>query len=143
MDSLNLNSQSYTNGEIEKLLHLTPPYCINDILNSKQRLIKQFSSTNLGNGKEREIADFIDAIALRVQGDIDIHEVTQAGNNFIIEQPDRIIGRNAKIENGRMALESKSAPAGYMNPINVRTFTQAISIDSRFRPNYFGTKSTN
>jgi hypothetical protein len=41
-----------------------------------------------------------------------------------------------------MALESKSAPPGYINPINVRTFTQAISIDSRFRPNYFGTKST-
>ena len=143
MDSLNLNSQSYTNEEIEKLLHLNRPYCINDILDSKQRLIKQFGNTNLGNGKEREIADFIDAIALRVQGDIDIHEVIQAGNNFIIEQPDRIIGRHAKIENGRIALESKSAPPGYINPINVRTFTQAVSIDSRFRPNYFGTKSTN
>ena len=143
MDSLNLNSQSYTNGEIEKLLHLTRPYSINDILQSKQRLIKQFGNTTLGNGKEREITDFIDAIALRVQGDIDIHEVIQAGNNFIIEQPDRIIGRHSKIENGRMALESKSAPPGYINPINVRTFTQAMSIDSRFRPNYFGTKSTN
>jgi hypothetical protein len=42
-----------------------------------------------------------------------------------------------------MALESKSAPPGYINPINVRTFTQAMSIDSRFRPNYYGTKSTN
>lgn len=142
MDSLNLNSQSYTNGEIEKLLHLTPPYSINDIFYSKQRLIKQFKATNLGNGKEREIADFIDAIALRVQGDIDIHEVVQAGNNFLIEQPDRIIGRHSKIENGRIALESKSTPPGYMNPINVRTFTQAMSIDSRFRPNYFGSKST-
>jgi hypothetical protein len=142
MDSFNLNSQSYTNGEIEKLLHLTPPYSINDIFYSKQRLIKQFAATNLGNGKEREITDFIDAIALRVQGDIDIHEVVQSGNNFIIEHPDRIIGRNAKIENGRIALESKSAPPGYINPINVRTFTQAMSIDSRFRPNYFGTKST-
>ena len=143
MDSLNLNSQSYTNGEIEKLLHLSHPYTINDILQSKQRLINQFGNTTLGKGKEREITDFIDAIALRVQGDIDIHEVIQSGNNFIIENPDRIIGRNAKIENGRMALESKSAPPGYINPINVRTFTQAMSIDSRFRPNYYGTKSTN
>ena len=143
MDSFNLNSQSYSNGEIEKLLHLSHPYSIKDIFQSKHRLIKQFSNSNLGKGKEREIADFIDAIALRVQGDIDIHEVIQMGSNFIIEQPDRIIGRNAKIENGRMALESKSAPPGYLNPINVRTFTQAMSIDSRFRPNYYGTKSTN
>ena len=143
MESFNLNSQLYSNGEIEKLLHLSHPYSINDILQSKQRLIKQFGNTSLGKGKEREIVDFIDAIALRVQGNIDIHEVIQSGSNFIIEQPDRIIGRNAKIENGRMALESKSAPPGYINPINVRTFTQAISIDSRFRPNYYGTKSTN
>ena len=143
MDSFNLNSQSYTNGEIEKLLHLSHPYSVNDILQSKERLIKQFGNTSLGKGKEREITDFIDAIALRVQGDIDIHEVIQSGNNFIIEHPDRIIGRNAKIENGRIALESKSAPPGYINPINVRTFMQAMSIDSRFRPNYYGTKSTN
>ena len=143
MESFNLNSQSYSNGEIEKLLHLTHPYSVNDILQSKQRLVKQFGNTNLGKGKEREIADFIDAIALRVQGDIDIHEVIQSGSNFIIEQPDRIIGRHSKIENGRMALESKSAPPGYLNPINVRTFTQAMTIDSRFRPNYYGTKSTN
>jgi hypothetical protein len=30
-----------------------------------------------------------------------------------------------------------------LNPLNVRTITQAISIDSRFRPNYSTTKSTN
>jgi hypothetical protein len=73
----------------------------------------------------------------------DIHQVTQSGSNFIITNPDRLIGKNAKIENGRMTLESKSAPPGYLNPLNVRTITQAISIDSRFRPNYYGTKSTN
>jgi hypothetical protein len=143
MDSFILNSKSYSNGEIEKLLNLSHPYSIKDIFQSKERLMRQFGNSNLGKGKEREILDFIDAIALRVQGNIDIHEVIQMGSNFIIEQPDRIIGRNAKIENGRMALESKSAPPGYLNPINVRTFTQAMSIDSRFRPNYYGTKSTN
>ena len=31
MDSINLNSESYTNNEIEKLLHLMPPYNSNDI----------------------------------------------------------------------------------------------------------------
>jgi len=73
----------------------------------------------------------------------DIHRVIQQGSNFIIENPDQIIGKSAKIENGRMGLETKSAPPGYMNPINVRTITQAISIDSRFRPNYYSSKSTN
>jgi len=147
MDSFNFNSESYSNGEIEKILHLSKPYTTNDINTSKQRLINQINTqANLGSEKQREIAEFIDMIALRVKNDIDlqnIHQFVQEGSNFIIENPDRIVGRTAKIENGRMTLESKSAPPGYMNPLNVRTITQAISIDSRFRPNYYGTKSTN
>ena len=148
MDSFNLNSDSYTKSEIEKLLHLTPPYTVTDIMNSKERLINKFNSTNLGTEKQRDIGEFIDAIAIRVKNNVDndiqvIHQIVQVGSNFIIENPDRILGKSAKIENGRIALESKSAPPGNLNPINVRTFTQAVSIDSRFRPNYFGTKSTN
>jgi hypothetical protein len=34
-------------------------------------------------------------------------------------------------------------PPGYLNPINVRTITQSVNIDSRFRPNYYGTSATN
>jgi hypothetical protein len=149
MEALNLNSQAYTNGEIEKLLHLSKPYNGNDIAAAKKRLIQQFTTTaNLGNEKQRELINFIDSIAIRIKNDIDmdiqnVHSVIQAGSNFIIENPDRLIGKTAKIENGRMTLESKSAPPGYLNPLNVRTITQAISIDSRFRPNYYGTKSTN
>ena len=146
MNTFNLNSDSYSNGEIEKLLHLTKPYTVDDVQESKQKLLKQFNNTSLGIENQRDIVNFIDAITLRVKNNIDVqdvHRVIQEGNNFIIENPDQIIGRLAKIENGRMTLESKSAPPGYINPLNVRTITQAISIDSRFRPNYHGTKSTN
>jgi hypothetical protein len=146
MDTLVLNSESYSKEEIEKLLHLSKPYTNDDIFASKKRLMKQFAISNLDMEKQREIADFIDAITLRVKNDVDtqnVHSVIQEGSNFIIENPDRIIGRTAKIENGRITLESKSAPPGYLNPLNVRTITQAISIDSRFRPNYYGSKSTN
>ena len=146
MEALILNSDSYTNGEIEKLLHLDKPYTADDIFASKKRLMKQFAISNVGPEKQREIGEFIDAITLRVKNNIDtkyMNSIIQVGSNFVIENPDTIIGRNAKIENGRMTLESKSAPPGYLNPLNVRTITQAISIDSRFRPNYYGTKSTN
>jgi hypothetical protein len=149
MDSFNLNSDSYTNNEIENLLHLLQPYNTTDIHNSKQRLMKQLGGrTNVSSEKQREILNFIDRIAGRLQNEteiqsLDSHRVIQQGNNFIIENPDRITGRNAKNENGRIGLESKLIPAGYLNPINVRTITQAISIDSRFRPNYYASKSTN
>jgi len=149
MEIFNFNSDSYTNNEIESLLHLAHPYSIHDINNSKKRLISQIGGmNNLGNDKQNEIIQFVDKIASRMQDVVEMpllqnHRVTQQGSNFIIETPDSIIGKQAKIENGRMALESKSAPPGYINPINVRTITQAISIDSRFRPNYYSSKSTN
>ena len=149
MEIFNFNSDSYTNNEIESLLHLAHPYSIHDINNSKKRLISQIGGmNNLGNDKQHEIIQFVDKIASRMQDVVEMpllqnHRVTQQGSNFIIETPDSIIGKQAKIENGRMALESKSAPPGYINPINVRTITKAISIDSRFRPNYYSSKSTN
>ena len=154
MESLNLNSDSYTNSEIEKILRLSQPYSTDDIIKAKHQLIKQLSNYNLGMEKQREFAGFIDSVANRIQNSnnnqsilntsfSDMHRVSQHGSNFIIENPDQIIGKTAKIENGRMGLETKSAPPGYINPINVRTITQAISIDSRFRPNYYASKSTN
>ena len=155
METINLNSESYTEPEIEKLLHLMQPYDINDINRAKQSIINQLNMmTNLGSEKQREISNFINIIAKRLQNSNnnqtilntqygDVHRVIQQGSNFIIENPDQIIGRSAKIENGRMGLETKSAPPGYINPINVRTITQAISLDSRFRPNYYASKSTN
>ena len=111
-ESLVLNSQSYTTGEIEKLLHLSKPYTVDDVQAAKYRLLKQFSNVSLGSSKQREFTDFIDAITLRVKNDIDtqdIHQVIQEGSNFIIENADRIVGRTAKIENGRM--KNNSLPA--------------------------------
>ena len=149
MDSFNFNSDSYSINEIENLLHLIQPYNGSDITSAKQRLIKQLGErNNLGTEKQREIAFFIDRISARIQNENEIsasdaHRVIQHGSNFIIETPDSILGKKAKFEDGRMGLETKSAPPGYLNPINVRTITQAITIDSRFRPNYYASKSTN
>ena len=37
----------------------------------------------------------------------------------------------------------QSFNSSYINPINIKTVKQYISIDSRFRPNYYNSKSTN
>lgn len=152
---MNLNSEFYSDYEIEKLLHLSQPYDNADIVKAKGHLIKQLNGVNLGDAeKQRKFVSFIDTIALRIQNTnnnqsimntpfAEVHRVIQQGSNFIIETPDQINGKMAKTENGRVGFETKSVPAGYMNPINVRTITQAISIDSRFRPNYYASKSTN
>lgn len=153
MDSFNLNSDSYTEIEIEELFNLKNVYNSKDISNAKAILIQQLTRTkDLGVEKQREIMFFIDTIANRILNRVNNtdkitlpHEnkiITQ-GTNFIIENPDRLAGKHADFTNGRVTIDSTPAPPGYINPINVRTITQAISIDSRFRPNYYSTKSTN
>jgi hypothetical protein len=164
MDSFNLNSDSYNEVEIEELFNLKPVYTIKDIATAKTVLINQLSNnSNLGAEKQREIMFFIDTIANRVINKVANrtnagnnayngnnaytapHEniITTQGTNFLIEKPDRLAGRTADFTMGRITVDSTPAPPGYINPINVRTITQAISFDTRFRPNYYASKSTN
>ena len=68
--------------------------------------------------------------------------ITQ-GTNFIIESEDSLAGKHSRFQDGRLAPDGAPVPVGYMNPINVRTISQAISFDTRFRQNYYNTTSTN
>jgi len=153
MDSFNLNSDSYSEIEIEELFNLKNVYNSKDISNAKNILVQQLTRTkDLGVEKQREIMFFIDTIANRVLNKVNNsdkitlpyeNKIITQGTNFIIENPDRLAGKHSNFTNGRVTIDSTSTPPGYINPINVRTITQAISIDSRFRPNYYSTKSTN
>ena len=153
MDSFNLNSDSYTELEIEELFNLKNVYSLKDISNAKAILVQQLIRTkDLGVEKQREIMFFIDTIANRILNKVNNsdkntlpneNKIITQGTNFIIENPDRLAGKHSDFTNGRVTIDSTSSPPGYINPINVRTITQAISIDSRFRPNYYTTKSTN
>ena len=91
METLNLNSDSYTNSEIEKILHLSQPYSTDDIINAKHQLVKQLSNYNLGMEKQREFVIFIDSVANRIQNSnnnqnilntsfSDMHRVSQYGS---------------------------------------------------------------
>ena len=63
MDTFNFNSDSYSDNEIENLLHLSAPYDFNDIQKAKQVLIGQLGNNNMAVEKQREIAFFIDLLA--------------------------------------------------------------------------------
>jgi hypothetical protein len=154
MESFNLNSDSYTEYEIEELFNLTNNvYTSKDVTNAKAILINQLTRTkDLGVEKQREVMFFIDTIANRILNKVNKfaaptapydNKIITQGTNFIIENPDRLAGKHADMTKGRITVDSSPTPPGYINPINVRTITQAISIDSRFRPNYYTTKSTN
>ena len=163
METLNLSNNTFSDTEIEALFNLKNPYTSTDVLSAKYLLTQLvYDNYNLDNEKQKEILFFIDRFSERIQQKVSsssssssnndaaaataatmTQHVTQHGSNFLIENPDRMIGLNAKIENGRVAPDSSNVPPGHMNPINVRTITQSISIDSRFRPNYYSSKATN
>ena len=135
MDTFNLNSELYNDEEIETLFNLKKPYTQSDILKAKDVLLKQLiSNKSLGAEKQREISFFIDTISTRITNKTNY--IIQQGSNFLIENVNTIAGRTTQLLDGRLAGHSE-VPPGFLNPINVRTLTQTINIDTRFRPNYY------
>ena len=131
MSGFNLNSDQYENHELEELLGLAKPYSDEDISNAKGILSEQLtSSDDLGPERKREILFFIDTIADRISNSAphqrhhDDNEgtwaerqvpVKQYGSNVIITNPNEIVGRHAKITEGRLATEDCLVPAHYMH----------------------------
>jgi hypothetical protein len=146
MDTFNLNSELYNDEEIETLFNLKKPYTQSEILKAKDVLLKQvISNKSLGTEKQREISFFIDTISTRITNKTNNNinnQIIQQGSNFLIENVNTIAGRTTQLLDGRLAGHS-DVPPGFLNPINVRTLTQTINIDSRFRPNYYGSSATN
>ena len=156
MDSFNLDSDAYSDQELEKLLGLPPKYTTEIINASKKKIAKQLSKDrSLGSERQQSILLFLDTVGTRLANKIaSVHRdpgmgtwaenqvpVTQHGSNVIITNPNVLAGRTASLTEGRIAVTGE-APPGFINPINVRTIMQAINIDSRFRPDYYTTDST-
>ena len=148
---MDLDGDNYQTYELEALLHLKAPYTQEEVQLAKAMLSKQLTEQkSLPPEKRREVLFFLDGITQRLSNNVVTTglpgyaaSVVQQGGSFIIESPDRRIGREAKAQDGRITEGATSAPPGFMNPLNVRTIMQAICVDSRFRPNYYNTKSTN
>jgi hypothetical protein len=70
---------------------------------------------------------------------------TLSGDNghFIINNParDGIKNYDPSSKTG-INLDDNGAPPGIMNPLKVNTIKRAVNVDTRFRPNYYTTKST-
>jgi hypothetical protein len=156
--TFNLDSTAYDDHELARLLRLpqtTTPFSPDQIQAAKDKLLQQLQQQQqqhqLGFSSEQHqaLTGFLEQIAQRLlmrtsTASLSSPAVThQHGSHFLIEPADVAAGRQAKSTDGRLGPDSASIPPGFMNPINVRSTVQAICIDSRFRPNYYGTKATN
>jgi hypothetical protein len=62
-------------------------------------------------------------------------------SSLVIEKPSVVAGLNWPKFSGRL-IDNADQPPGIINPINVRTIKRTINLDTRFRPNYYNTSST-
>tara|TARA_A200000113_G_C8871761_1_gene356946 strand:+ start:3874 stop:5712 length:1839 start_codon:yes stop_codon:yes gene_type:complete len=155
MDSLNLDIDSYTPFDLQKLFSLTPEYTVNDVKKGFNKLVQQLEKTkSLGFESKQKINNFIKTAAdylASQSGASDPNAGTWAmsqnpmdsgSSHYVISNPNTLAGRNASITDGRQA-GTDDVPSGWLNPINVRTVMHGINIDTRFRDNYYQTSSSN
>jgi hypothetical protein len=62
-------------------------------------------------------------------------------HDVIINEKAEEEAEKASLNDGLKAYET-GAPPGIINPLQYRTITRAVNIDSRFRPNYYSTSSS-
>lgn len=157
MNNLNLDISKYTSGELYEIFSIKENYKNNaDLLMNH---LNQYKNSTLSNNlltlKEKDnINFFIDKVLNKLLNDKNIpnKDLTYSSssniivndapaNHPIIANQNEIAGENAKTYEGDTS-EIYAFKPGFINPINIKSINKTVNIDSRFRDNYFNTKSS-
>jgi hypothetical protein len=163
MDSFDFNIQNYSLSEMEDLLGLAEKrgYTPDDVANCKHRLIMKLASSGK---QDKKMVDFLTAVHKCILSKLDngrgnaqenrfyspvttlkqntIIPGTKADGHFVIPDPYRMYDPEKYNDVGGLVVGQSGAPPGTINPVKYSTVAISVNIDSRFRPNYFSTKST-
>jgi len=157
MNYINMNIDEYRIQDLETFFALpTKNYDIQEIVHKKKAMCAAVDrDATLTAPARANINSFLDqALARMVQHLLPIGsgkpvtalpQNTLSGDNghFIINNParDGIKNYDPSSKTG-INLDDNGAPPGVINPIKVNTIKRAVNIDTRFRPNYYTTKSS-
>lgn len=161
LNNFNLDLSSYSNNDLLNLFSISHTMhnknFNNQVLVNKNNLINQIGKrVDFSKTYKDKICSFIEGAAkklideqaknVNLSSNIGTwsqsqNPIVQVGSHIIQENANRIIGKTASISDGRIA-GTDDAPPGWLNPINVKTVTTGINIDSRFRNNYYGTTAS-
>lgn len=161
MDGLNTNIKDYSDKELEEMFDLVYPYRVEDIVEKKENLFKKIKGDNTITGDTKNnITTFLDTVSHKLvniitKGIEESHDkpmdsfnqqhnkVQEVGNHFIISnEKRRIEAFKASSKDGLNIGNDGGAPPGTLNPIQYTTIKRAVNIDSRFRPDYYKTSSS-
>ena len=126
---------------------------MHDFLNSATRRLSQSRNatmelfTNAALGGHTQEAAMTAAMTAAMQAAAPAPPPTQfmqlkndVDNAFLIQRPSEQVGLAANFTNGNAVL--RGAPPGIVNPMAVSTIKRAVNVDTRYRTNYYTTKST-
>ena len=157
MNFVNLNIDEYRIQDLETFFMLpTKNYDIQDVVHKKKMMCATADRDGTLSAPARaNFHAFLDqALARIVQHLLPIGsgksvtglpQNTLSGDNghFIINNPARDGVKNFDPSSRTgINLDDNGAPPGILNPIKVNTIKRAVNIDTRFRPNYYTTKSS-
>ena len=143
-------------------------YTPGDVASCKQRLVMKLASSGK---QDKKMTDFLNAVHKCLLSKLDnsgssgsigssgndntryyspvtnfkqntIIPGTKADGHFVIPDPYRMYDPDKYNDVGGLVVGQSGAPPGTINPVKYSTVAISVNIDSRFRPNYFATKST-
>jgi len=157
MSYINLNIDEYRVQDLEAFFTLpTKNYDIQDVVHKKKTMCSAVDRDNMLTPATRaNIHSFLDQALTRIMQHLQpigsgkpvtaLPQNTLTGDNghFIINNParDGVKNYDTSSKTG-INLDDNGAPPGAMNPLKVNTIKRAVNIDTRFRPNYYTTKSS-
>ena len=129
MDNLDLNIDSYSISDIEKLFSLPGNYNDHNITTSHLKLCNMHNNNNNILLKDK-IIDFLDRAKEML--------ITHHLNNEVLSS--NVMHTLEKNNNIDVNIENYKSDA--INPIKQQTISKCLTIDTRFRDNYLNTKSS-
>lgn len=164
MDGFDFNIQNYSLAEMEDFMGLAPKknYTPADVALCKQRLIVKLASSGT---QDEKMTDFLNAVHKCLLSNMGasssrssqesryyspvtslkqntIIPGSAADGHYVIPDPYRMYDPDKYNDVGGLVMGQSGAPPGTINPVKYSTVAISVNIDSRFRPNYFSTKST-
>jgi len=160
MDNKDFNITNYTIMELEDILALSYPYNVDDINSSKQQLCsKVLSDSNIGQEERQNVSNFLNTVSVylvesmkngveRTNDKLPTqftelkNETRESNGHFLITHPSRPNTYDVNAPRGLNVGDDGGAPPGIVNPIKYNTIEKALNVDSKFRPNYYSSSSS-
>ena len=148
MEKLDLNISKYSCDELKEIFNIpenidcdTLPKIIDSYKNNL------FLEDNISLDQKNNITNFLNKVQEKLLSSTNnpsqMNKLISASplSHPVIVNPNSLAGQESESIDGRPATFN-DYPPGKINPINIKSIRRTLNIDSRFRPMYYSTKSS-